>query len=87
MMIRHRLDARPDWRARAAQLDFAYAEIAGERYWDETAAYEFSADAIDTLDDATAEIERLCRLACAHAVAADRHEILGIPATIWLLVF
>ena len=41
---------------RAAKLDFAYAEIAGEPYWDESAAYEFTAVEIDTLEAATAEI-------------------------------
>ena len=85
-MIRHRFTPRADWRQRAAQLGFAYAEVAGELYWDETAAYEFSAAGIDALEAATAEIERLCRAACAHAVAAGRHETLGIPQAVWPLV-
>ncbi len=42
-------------------LGFAYAEIAGEPYWDETACWEFTAADVDLLDDATAELERLAR--------------------------
>ncbi len=84
-MIRHCYMPRTDWRQRAAQLGFDYAETAGALYWDETAAYEFSVAGIDALDAATAEIERLCRAACAYVVAADRHETLGIPQTIWPL--
>lgn len=86
MMLRRRFDPRPDWRKRAAELDFTYAEVAGSAYWDESAAYEFSADAVGALEDATAEIERLCRAACAHAVAANRREILGIPEAVWPIV-
>jgi glutathionylspermidine synthase len=86
MMLRRRFDPRPDWRKRAAELDFTYAEVAGSAYWDESAAYEFSADAVDALEDATADIERLCRAACAHAVAANRWEILGIPESVWPMV-
>ncbi len=77
---------RPDALQRARDLGFAFAEIAGEPYWDETAAYAFSEDDISTLEDATNEIERLCHQACMRAVADDRHEILGIPAAVWPLI-
>ena len=86
MMIRHTFQPRSDWRERAARLRFNYAEIAGEPYWDETAAYEFSASGVDVIEDATAEIQRICLVACAHAVGARRHEILGIPETAWPIV-
>lgn len=85
-MIRHAITPRSDWRERARALGFAYAEVAGEPYWDETACWEFTAAEIDTLDDATAEIERLCRIAAEHAVATDRHAMLGIPEGAWPLV-
>ena len=78
-MQRHRLEPRPDWREHALALGFAFAEIAGEPYWDETACWEFTADEIDTLEAATAELERLARLAADDAVRHDRHEMLGIP--------
>jgi glutathionylspermidine synthase len=80
---RHRLAPRPDWRERARRLGFAYAEIAGEPYWDETACWEFTAAEVDVLDDATAELERLAVAAADHAVRHNRREMLGIPEAVW----
>jgi glutathionylspermidine synthase len=85
-MIRRDIPPRVDWRARAQALGFAYAEIAGEPYWDETAAWELTAAEVDLLDDSTAELERLCREAVAIAVKQDRFAELGIPAAVWPLV-
>jgi len=85
-MLRHAIAPRPDWREKAAQMGFSFAEIAGEPYWDETAAWEFSADEIDTLEAATNELERLCREAVDHAVRHKRNEILGIPDAVWPLL-
>jgi glutathionylspermidine synthase len=83
---RHRLTPRPDWRDRARVLGFAYAEIAGEPYWDETACWEFTAAEVDTLDDATAELERLARQAAEYAIRHDRRATLGIPEAVWPLL-
>ena len=77
---------RADWRERARRLEFAFAEIAGEPYWDETAYWRFSSAEIDALDDATAELQRLCIAAAGHAVRQNRRETLGIPAAAWPLV-
>ena len=85
-MIRRTLAPRPDLHARARSMGFDYAEIAGEPYWDETAAYEFTSAEIDELEAATTEIERICLLACAQAVADRRYALLGIPETVWPLV-
>ena len=85
-MRRHRIVPRPDWRARARALDFSYAEIGGEPYWDETACWEFSEAEIDVLDDALAELERLTRLAAAEAVRRGAHAMLGIPEAVWPLL-
>ncbi len=84
-MHRHAIAPRHDWRDRARALDFAYAEIAGAPYWDETACWEFTAAQIDVLDDALAELERLSRLAAEHAIRHDRHQMLGIPQSVWPL--
>lgn len=85
-MRRHAIPPRHDWRARAKDLGFAYADIAGEPYWDETACWEFTAAGIDVLDDALTELERLTRLAAAEAVRRGAHDLLGIPATVWPLL-
>jgi glutathionylspermidine synthase len=85
-MRRIAITARTDWRERARKLDFAFAEIAGEPYWDETAYWRFSSAEIDALDDTTAELQRLCLAAAEHAVRWSRHETLGIPRAAWPLL-
>jgi glutathionylspermidine synthase len=59
-MKRQRLTPRPDMLAHAKRLGFAFAEIAGEPYWDEAACYVFTSDEVDVLEAATAEIEARC---------------------------
>lgn len=85
-MRRLALAPRPEMRAHAAKLGFAFAEIAGEAYWDETACYVFSAEQVDVLEAATAELEARCMQAVAHAVAHDLNEPLGIPGGAWPIV-
>ena len=85
-MRRHMITPRPDWQARAEFLGFNYANIEGGSYWDEAAAWEFTAAEVMTLDAATAEIERLCLLAVDHAVRTGRAATLGIPDNSWPLV-
>ena len=85
-MRREALAARPDQAARHAAIGFEFAEIDGAPYWDESACWRFTAAEIDTLDDATAELERLCLAAVDHAVRTDAHAMLGIPEAVWPLV-
>jgi glutathionylspermidine synthase len=58
-MERITLEPRNDWRRHAETLGFAFHTIDGKPYWDETAAYVFTAAEIDAIEDATAELERL----------------------------
>jgi glutathionylspermidine synthase len=51
---------RPDFAARAAKLGFDFHTIDGAPYWVEDAHYEFTAEQVDILDDATMEIESAC---------------------------
>ena len=85
-MRRHSIPPRQDWRERARSLGFAYADIAGEPYWDDTACWEFSAAAIDVLDDALVELERLMMLAAEAAVRRGLGSVLGVPDTVWPLL-
>ena len=85
-MRRQAIPPRPDRLERARRLGFRYADIAGEPYWDETACYVLTAAEVDALEAATAELERLSRLAVAHAVRHRLHAELGIPAAVWPLV-
>lgn len=85
-MRRVALAPRPDRRERARALGFAFAEIEGEPYWDETAYWRFDAAQIDALEAATEELQRLCLHAADHAVCHARHDLLGIPRAVWPLV-
>ena len=78
-MERLTVEPRADWRARVEALGFDFHTIAGKTYWDETACYRFSADAVEHLDDVTAELERLCLQAVERVVAEELYDRLGIP--------
>lgn len=67
-MERIAITPRSDWRRRAEGLGFAFHTIDGKPYWDETAAYLFTAAEIDEIEDATAELERCCMAAVEKVV-------------------
>jgi glutathionylspermidine synthase len=79
-MERLTVEPRADWRARVEALGFDFHTIDGKTYWDETACYRFSAEAVDLLEDVTAELERLCLQAVGRVVEEDLYDRLGIPA-------
>jgi glutathionylspermidine synthase len=71
---------RIDWPRKVEELGFAFHTFDGEPYWDERAAYRFSAEEIDTLEAATAEIHARCLDAVRHVVERGDYERLRIPA-------
>ena len=79
-MKRLQLAPRADWRARAETLGFKFHTIDGTPYWDETAAYEFTEAEIDGLEEATAELERICLLAVDKIVREGLHDRFGLSA-------
>ncbi|MFO1135887.1 MAG: glutathionylspermidine synthase family protein [Rhodoblastus sp.] len=79
---------RPDFAQRAAEIGFAFAEIDGETYWDESARYEFSLREIeDDLEAPTEELGALC-LEVAAKVVRDEATLrrLAIPEHAWGLI-
>jgi glutathionylspermidine synthase len=84
-MRRLTVPPRADRMERARRLGFAFAEIDGEPYWDESACYEFTAAQVDTLEDATTELQRLAREAVEHAVRWNRRRELGLDEAAWAL--
>ena len=84
-MIRQRLPEREGWRDRAAELGFTFADMHGEPYWDETSAYRFTLDEIETrIEDPATELHALCREAVAQAMASDEWLTrLQIPPEHW----
>ncbi len=66
------LPERPHWRDHAREVGFTFADMHGEPYWDETSAYAFSLDQIETdLEDAATDLHAMCREAVAHIVADE----------------
>ena len=75
------LPERPHWREHAQDVGFTFADMHGEPYWDESSAYAFSLDQIETaLEDPATELHAMCREAVAHIIADERlMERLAIP--------
>jgi glutathionylspermidine synthase len=76
-----RVNERPrtDWVARVQALGFDFHTMHGQPYWVESASYRFGVDEIDTLHDATDELQRLCLSAVEHIVQRRRFAEFAIP--------
>ncbi len=75
------LPERPHWRDHAKEVGFTFADMHGEPYWDETSAYAFSLDQIESdLEDPATALHAMCREAVAHIITSeDLMERLAIP--------
>jgi glutathionylspermidine synthase len=69
---------RSDWVAQCESVGFTYHSMDGT-YWDESRCYRFTADEVDTLEAATAELAARCLDAAEHIVANGRMGELAIP--------
>jgi glutathionylspermidine synthase len=72
---------RADWQARAEEAGFTFHSMHGEPYWDETSAYAFTLEEIETrLEDPSTELHAMVREAVAR-IACDEAQMarLGIP--------
>src|SRR5713226_6312496 len=78
-MRRETLAPRPDWRAKVEALGLDFHTSNGEFYWWESACYAFSAAEIDTLEEASGELHRLCLEAVDRLVGAGDLARLDIP--------
>ena len=80
-MRRVPIQARPDWRQRAADCGFAFHTIDGQPYWDETAYYAFDLRQVeDDIEDPTAELHAMAMaLADEAAGSQELMERLAIP--------
>nr|WP_256361484.1 glutathionylspermidine synthase family protein [Methylomonas koyamae] len=78
-MQRLERQARADWRQRLEAVGMDFHTIDGAVYWDESACYRFNRSQIDVLDDATAELHKLCLQAVAEVIRRDWFDRLRIP--------
>jgi glutathionylspermidine synthase len=77
-MEREMRQPRPDWIAQCESVGFSYHSMDGT-YWDETRCYRFTADEVDTLEAATAELAARSLDAAEHIVVNGRMADLAIP--------
>lgn len=75
------LPERPHWREHAKEVGFTFADMHGEPYWDESSAYAFTLDQIETdLEDPATELHAMCREAVDAILTTERLlDQLGIP--------
>ena len=73
------IQPRDGWRERVESVGMTYHTIDDELYWDESACYRFTAAEIDTLDIATAELQRLCIEAAERVIRDNMFDRLQIP--------
>jgi len=59
-MHRITVDPRPNWQRRVEEHGLHYHTLNGEKYWDESAAYQLSSYEVDTLESATEALHQMC---------------------------
>ena len=72
---------RADWERKVSDYGLTFHTMNGELYWDESAYYRFSADEVDTLEDATNELHRMCLHAVDVVIREGRFAPFLIPDT------
>ena len=77
-MRRESLVPRLDWTAKVEELGFYFHTMDGV-YWDERACYHFTADEIDKLEGATAELQERCIDAVAKVIESGDYKRFAIP--------
>jgi glutathionylspermidine synthase len=84
-MRRERLAPRPGWEAKVEALGFRYHSMGGV-YWDEGACYAFTADEIDRLEAAAAELHARCLDAVARVVERRDYTRFAVPEQFHALI-
>ena len=78
-MERLTITPRENWQERVESQGMEYHTIDGGVYWDESACYRFTSAEIDTLEEATEELQRLSLEAVEHVIKRDLFDLLAIP--------
>ncbi len=82
-MRRVAISPRDNWQQKVEAGGLVFHTPEGEGmdrpYWDESAAYEFSAAEIDTLESAGNTLQEMCLAAAQHVIDNKRYAKLGIP--------
>lgn len=69
---------RSDFKQRALDLEFTFAEVDGQKYWCEDGHYEFTEDQVERVYEVTTTLQELCIEAVSKVCANDWFSRLGI---------
>src|ERR1700731_4720431 len=80
-MQRISITPRDNWQQKVESVGLTFHTLEnGTPYWDESAAYQFTAAEIDTLEAAGNELQEMCLAAAQHIIDKKRYAELDIPA-------
>jgi glutathionylspermidine synthase len=80
-MQRIPLTPREDWQQKVESAGLTFHTLEnGDPYWDESAAYQFTAAEIDILEAAGNTLQEMCLAAAQHIIDKKRYTELDIPA-------
>ncbi|WP_075186904.1 glutathionylspermidine synthase family protein [Teredinibacter haidensis] len=72
-MLRIPISERPSWQERANEFGFKFHTMHGERYWDESAYYQFTLEQIEKgIEAPTEEIHQMCLAVVENVIADDQ---------------
>lgn len=80
----HRFPSPPriDWPAKVEKWGLTYHTHEGKPYWFESAYYQFTAEDVETLENATNELSDMCLAAVQHVIDNNRFAELSIPENV-----
>ena len=70
---------RPDWQTKCEAVGFPHHTPESGPYWDESACYEFTAEEVDTLEEATHALQEMCLGVVQHVIDEKRFGLFRIP--------
>lgn len=78
-MRRYAIEPRSGWEQIVSSQGLNYHSVEGRPYWDESAYWEFTANEIDRLEAATAELQKMCLAAGDFILRHNRLASMHIP--------
>ena len=85
-MRRERQESRPNYREKIEKLGLSFHTVDELPYWNETAAYQFERNEIETLEAATNTLHELCLAAVEKVIENQDFGRLGIPRQAWPVI-
>jgi len=84
-MERISISPRPNWQAEVEGVGLVWHTADGKPYWNEAAYYSFTSGEVDTIEAATAELQRLCLEAGQFIIDRDLFARFGMPS--WVVPY